>query len=156
MYNAIHGARLPMRGDTLDEGIAVNAPDKIPTAIIRPLVAEVGLVTEDQSERAVATLIAIEKTVVEGASASALAAVLANPSRFAGRNVGLVLSGGNIDTRFFFSSRRRHTRLTCDWSSDVCSSDLVTVGAASATLDCRGQRPTADGVVKAGSRAAQP
>jgi threonine dehydratase len=103
MYNAIHGARLPMRGDTLAEGIAVKAPGKITTEIIRHLVDEVVLVTEDQIERAVATLIAIEKTVVEGAGAIALAAVLANPSRFAGRNVGLVLSGGNIDTRLIAS-----------------------------------------------------
>jgi threonine dehydratase len=103
MYNAIHGARLPMRGDTLAEGIAVKAPGKITTEIIRHLVDEIVLVTEDQIERAVATLIAIEKTVVEGAGAVALAAVLANPSRFAGRNVGLVLSGGNIDTRLIAS-----------------------------------------------------
>jgi threonine dehydratase len=103
MYNAIHGVRLPMRGDTLAEGIAVKAPGKITTEIIRYLVDEVVLVTEDQIERAVATLIAIEKTVVEGAGAIALAAVLANPSRFAGRNVGLVLSGGNIDTRLIAS-----------------------------------------------------
>jgi threonine dehydratase len=103
MYNAIHGVRLPMRGDTLAEGIAVKAPGKITTEIIRHLVDEVVLVTEDQIERAVATLIAIEKTVVEGAGAVALAAVLANPSRFAGRNVGLVLSGGNIDTRLIAS-----------------------------------------------------
>jgi threonine dehydratase len=103
MYNAIHGVRLPMRGDTLAEGIAVKAPGKITTEIIRHLVDEVVLVTEDQIERAVATLIAIEKTVVEGAGAIALAAVLANPSRFAGRNVGLVLSGGNIDTRLIAS-----------------------------------------------------
>jgi threonine dehydratase len=103
MYNAIHGVRLPMRGDTLAEGIAVKAPGKITTEIIRHLVDEIVLVTEDQIERAVATLIAIEKTVVEGAGAVALAAVLANPSRFAGRNVGLVLSGGNIDTRLIAS-----------------------------------------------------
>jgi threonine dehydratase len=103
MYNAIHDARLPMRGDTLAEGIAVKAPGKITTEIIRHLVDEIVLVTEDQIERAVATLIAIEKTVVEGAGATALAAVLANPTRFAGRNVGLVLSGGNIDTRLIAS-----------------------------------------------------
>jgi threonine dehydratase len=103
MYNAIHDARLPMRGDTLAEGIAVKAPGKITTEIIRRLVDEIVLVTEDQIERAVATLIAIEKTVVEGAGATALAAVLANPPLFAGRNVGLVLTGGNIDTRLIAS-----------------------------------------------------
>jgi threonine dehydratase len=103
MYNAIKGEGLPMRGDTLAEGIAVKAPGAITTEIIRRLVDDIVLVTEDQIERAVAMLIAIEKTVVEGAGAAGLAAVLAAPERFAGRNVGLVLSGGNIDTRLIAS-----------------------------------------------------
>jgi threonine dehydratase len=103
MYNAIKGASLPMRGDTLAEGIAVKAPGAITTDIIRRLVDDIVLVTEDQIERATAMLIAIEKTVVEGAGAAGLAAVLAAPARFAGRNVGLVLTGGNIDTRLIAS-----------------------------------------------------
>ena len=103
MYNAIKGESLPMRGDTLAEGIAVKAPGRITTDIIRHLVDDIVLVTEDQIERAVAMLIAIEKTVVEGAGAAGLAAVLAAPERFAGRNVGLVLTGGNIDTRLIAS-----------------------------------------------------
>ena len=103
MYNAIKGERLPMRGDTLAEGIAVKAPGRITTDIIRQLVDDIVLVTEDQIERAVAMLIAIEKTVVEGAGAAGLAAVLAAPERFAGRHVGLVLTGGNIDTRLIAS-----------------------------------------------------
>jgi threonine dehydratase len=103
MYNAVYGKALPMRGDTLAEGIAVKSPGKITTAIIRELVDEIILVTEDQIERAVANLISIEKTVVEGAGAAGLAAVMANTERFAGRNVGLILSGGNIDTRLIAS-----------------------------------------------------
>lgn len=103
MYNAIKGEALPMRGDTLAEGIAVKAPGRITTGIIRRLVDDIMLVTEDQIERALAMLIAIEKTVVEGAGAAGLAAVLAAPERFAGRNVGLVLTGGNIDTRLIAS-----------------------------------------------------
>jgi threonine dehydratase len=103
MYNAIRGAQLPMRGDTLAEGIAVKSPGRITTEIIRHLVDDIVLVTEDQIERALAMLIAIEKTVVEGAGAAGLAAVLAEPERFAGRNVGLVLTGGNIDTRLIAS-----------------------------------------------------
>lgn len=103
MYNAIKGEQLPMRGDTLAEGIAVKAPGKITTKIVRELVDDIVLVSEDQIERAVATLISIEKTVVEGAGAAGLAAVLAAPERFAGRNVGLVLTGGNIDTRLIAS-----------------------------------------------------
>jgi threonine dehydratase len=103
MYNAIKGQHLPMRGDTLAEGIAVKVPGRITTDIIRHLVDDIILVTEDQIERALAMLIAIEKTVVEGAGAAGLAAVLAEPERFAGRNVGLVLTGGNIDTRLIAS-----------------------------------------------------
>ncbi|MGJ4939513.1 threonine ammonia-lyase [Bradyrhizobium sp. HKCCYLS1011] len=103
MYNAVYSRDLPMRGDTLAEGIAVKAPGAITTEIIRHLVDDIVLVTEPQIERAVATLISIEKTVVEGAGAVGLAAVLAFPERFAGRNVGLVLTGGNIDTRLIAS-----------------------------------------------------
>jgi threonine dehydratase len=103
MYNAINDEQLPMRGDTLAEGIAVKEPGRITTEIIRKLVDEIALVTEDEIERAVATLIAIEKTVVEGAGAAGLAAILAAPDRFRGRNVGLVLTGGNIDTRLIAS-----------------------------------------------------
>ena len=99
MYNAVKGTQLPMRGDTLAEGIAVKAPGRITTEIVRELVDDIVLVSEDQIERAVATLISIEKTVVEGAGAAGLAAVLAAPERFAGRKVGLVLTGGNIDRK---------------------------------------------------------
>jgi threonine dehydratase len=103
MYNLINDKHLAMRGDTLAEGIAVKTPGQITAKIIRRLVDDIILVTEDQIERALATLIAIEKTVVEGAGAAGLAAVLAAPERFAGRNVGLVLTGGNIDTRLIAS-----------------------------------------------------
>jgi len=103
MYNAITSGHLPMRGDTLAEGIAVKAPGKITTDIIRHLVDEIVLVNEAEIERAVADLINIEKTVVEGAGAAGLAAVQANPALFAGRHVGLVLTGGNIDTRLIAS-----------------------------------------------------
>jgi threonine dehydratase len=103
MYNVIKGKDLPMRGDTLAEGIAVKQPGLITRGIIRALVDDIVLVTEDQIEGAVAMLIAIEKTVVEGAGAAGLAAVLAAREGFRGRNVGLVLTGGNIDTRLIAS-----------------------------------------------------
>jgi threonine dehydratase len=103
MYNVIRGERLPMRGDTLAEGIAVKSPGKITTEIIRHLVDDILLVSEAEIECAVAALINIEKTVVEGAGAAALAAVQANPALFAGHKVGLVLTGGNIDTRLIAS-----------------------------------------------------
>ena len=103
MYNLIKGQQLPMRGDTLAEGIAVKAPGLITSAIVRALVDDIVLVTEQQIEQALSLLITIEKTVTEGAGAAGLAAVLADQERFKGRAVGLVLSGGNIDTRLLAS-----------------------------------------------------
>ncbi len=103
MYNVIKGKELAMRGDTLAEGIAVKEPGLITREIIRALVDDIVLVTEDEIERAVAMLISIEKTVVEGAGAAGLAAVLSARGVFGGRNVGLVLTGGNIDTRLIAS-----------------------------------------------------
>src|SRR6201994_4106549 len=103
MYNAVKAEQLPMRGDTLAEGIAVKAPGRITTGIVRDLVDDIVLVSEDQLEAAGSMLISIEKTVVEGAGAAGLAAVLSAPERFTGRNVGLVLTGGNIDTRLIAS-----------------------------------------------------
>jgi len=103
MYNAIKGEGLPMRGDTLAEGIAVKAPGRITQEIVRRLVDDILLVSEPQIENAVSQLINIEKTVVEGAGAAGLAALCCNSARFKGRNVGLVLCGGNIDTRLLAS-----------------------------------------------------
>lgn len=103
MFNAIKGASLPMRGDTLAEGIAVKKPGKITTEAVRHLVDDIVLVTEEQIEHAVGLLIGIEKTVVEGAGAAGLAAIYAHRQRFTGRRVGLVLCGGNIDTRLLAS-----------------------------------------------------
>jgi threonine dehydratase len=99
MYNAVKGANLPMRGDTLAEGIAVKSPGRITTELVRRYVDDIVLVSEPDLERAVSLLINIEKTVVEGAGAAGLAAVLAHRDRFAGCTIGLVLCGGNIDTR---------------------------------------------------------
>ena len=103
MYNAIKGTHLPMRGDTLAEGIAVKAPGRITQRIVRELVDDILLVSEQEIEHAVSLLINIEKTVVEGAGAAGLAAVLKEAGRFKGRIVGLVLCGGNIDTRLLAS-----------------------------------------------------
>jgi threonine dehydratase len=99
MYNLVKGQQLPMRGDTLAEGIAVKAPGRITSQIVRALVDDIVLVTERQIEQALSLLITIEKTVTEGAGAAGLAAILADEKRFKGRTLGLVLSGGNIDTR---------------------------------------------------------
>ncbi len=99
MYARIHHREMPCGGDTLAEGIAVKAPGEFTSQIIAALVDEIMLVGEGAIEHAVALLLQIEKTVVEGAGAAGLAAVLSNPEKFAGKRVGLVLCGGNIDTR---------------------------------------------------------
>ena len=86
-------------GATIAEGIAVRDVGALPMALLRAHGVGVVTVSEQLIERALVLLVEIEKTVVEGAAAAALAAVLASPSRFAGRKVGLILTGGNIDTR---------------------------------------------------------
>jgi threonine dehydratase len=99
MYAKLNNKQMPCEGDTLAEGIAVKVPGEFTSKVIASLVDEIVLVSEAQLESAVSLLLQIEKTVVEGAGAAGLAAVLANPETFAGKNIGIVLCGGNIDTR---------------------------------------------------------
>jgi threonine dehydratase len=99
MYDAIKSANLPSAGQTIAEGIAVKEPGEITRAIVRSTVNDILLVDESQIEQALAALLEIEKTVVEGAAAAAYAAVQENKPLFNGRRVGIVLSGGNIDMR---------------------------------------------------------
>ena len=98
MKNVVEGQRGPIGGDTLAEGIAVKEPGQLTRAIIADKVDSIELVAERDIEHAVALLVAIEKTVVEGAGAAGLALLLANSGRFAGKKVGTILCGGNIDT----------------------------------------------------------
>lgn len=99
MYAAVKHVDLPCEGDTLAEGIAVKEPGALTRRFVEALADDLLLVSERDLERAVSLLLQIEKTVVEGAGAAGLAALLAHPGRFAGREVGIVLCGGNIDTR---------------------------------------------------------
>ena len=99
MYNVINGGALPCEGDTLAEGIAVKYPGEMTRKIVDAIVDDIVLVSERDLERAVSLLLQIEKTVAEGAGAAGLAALLAYPERFAGKTVGIILCGGNIDTR---------------------------------------------------------
>ena len=99
MFSKIKGEERDCGGDTLAEGIAVKHPGVFTSQVIEERVDDIMLVDEPALEKAVALLLQIEKTVVEGAGAAGLAAVLANPERFKGKKVGLVLCGGNIDTR---------------------------------------------------------
>jgi threonine dehydratase len=84
---------------TIAEGIAVKRPGALTSRIIKDLVTDIFVVREDEIEHALAMILEIEKTVIEGAAATAFAALLANKARFAGRPVGIVMSGGNIDMR---------------------------------------------------------
>ncbi|NTZ42223.1 threonine ammonia-lyase [Altererythrobacter sp. SALINAS58] len=99
MHNRLSGESLPCGGDTLAEGIAVKEPGRFTEQVIRQRVDDILLADEASLENAVSLLLQIEKTVVEGAGAAGLAAVLDHPERFRDRKVGLVLCGGNIDTR---------------------------------------------------------
>ncbi len=99
MYARIGGHDMPTSGDTIAEGIAVKHPGELTSRFVRELVDEILLVSERDMESAVSLLLQIEKTVTEGAGAAGLAAMLRHPQRFRGRQVGLVLTGGNIDTR---------------------------------------------------------
>ncbi|MFM7084256.1 MAG: threonine ammonia-lyase [Hyphomicrobium sp.] len=103
MYNLFKDASLPIGGDTLAEGIAVINPGEMTSSILKNLIDDILLVSEPQIEHAVSLLINIEKTVVEGAGAAGLAAILSNPHQFKGKNIGLILCGGNIDPRLLAS-----------------------------------------------------
>lgn len=99
MYGYVKHIDTVCDGDTLAEGIAVKEPGALTRLIVEALADDVVLVSERALEQAVSLLLQIEKTVVEGAGAAGLAALLTHKDRFAGRKVGLVLCGGNIDTR---------------------------------------------------------
>ena len=97
MVNAIKGTSHPQGVSTIAEGIAVGQPGEITREIIRQRVDDLVLVDEGDIEQAIVMLLEIEKTLVEGAGAAGLAALLKEPARYAGKKIGLVLCGGNID-----------------------------------------------------------
>ena len=103
MRQQFAGEPVTAGGDTIAEGIAVRDIGELPLKICRALLEKVVSVDEVTIERAIALLLEVEKTVVEGAGAAGLAALIAYPELFRGRKVGLVLSGGNIDTRLLAS-----------------------------------------------------
>ena len=99
MAQRLAGQVVSVGGSTIAEGIAVRDVGALPLSILRAHGTEVLTAPEDLIERAVILLIEIEKTVAEGAGAAGLAALIAHPDRFRGQKVGLILSGGNMDTR---------------------------------------------------------
>jgi len=102
-WNAIQGEQRPLGGATLAEGIAVKNVGALTLPIVRALVSGIVLVDEEHIERAVNAYLTLQKAMAEGAGAAGLAAMLAEPARFAGKRVGLVLCGGNIDPRILAS-----------------------------------------------------
>lgn len=103
MYRALKGLKPKAGGHSIAEGIAVKRPGKLTPPIIARFVKEILLVAEDALERAVLAMAEAEKLVAEGAGAAGLAALLAHPKRFKGRKVGLIVTGGNIDSRVLAS-----------------------------------------------------
>ena len=97
MFNAIKGTQHPQGSSSIAEGIAVGTPGTLTRATIAALADDMLLVDEGDIEQAIVMLLEIEKTLVEGAGAAGLAALLKYPERFKGKKVGLVLCGGNID-----------------------------------------------------------
>lgn len=103
MECALRGTPLIAGGPTIAEGIAVKEPGALTLPIVKRLVDRIFLADEAALERAVQLILEIEKTVAEGAGAASLAAVIAHPDAFRGRRVGLIVSGGNIDSRLLAS-----------------------------------------------------
>ncbi len=99
MYQAVHGLAPTAGGQTLADGIAVKNPGKLTREIIERLVEDIILVEEPLIESAVHILVEQQKVVAEGAGAAGIAAIMKEPERFAGRRVGVVIGGGNIDVR---------------------------------------------------------
>ncbi|MBL4582689.1 MAG: threonine ammonia-lyase [Gammaproteobacteria bacterium] len=102
-HNALNGIEMSKGGSTIAEGIAVKQPGELNLEVIRRLVDDILIVSEESIEEAINLFLSIEKTVTEGAGAAALAAVLSNPDTFRDMKTALILSGANIDSRILAS-----------------------------------------------------
>jgi threonine dehydratase len=143
MWNALHNESRPCGGATLAEGIAVKNIGALTLPVVRELVSEVLLVDEPTIERAVNAYLTLQKTMAEGAGAAGLAGMLAEPQRFKGRKVGLILAGGNIDPRILASvmvrelereSRIVSFRLTIPDEPGVLGTIATRLGALGANI----------------------
>ena len=108
MKLAVEGKEITCGGETLAEGIAVKKPGGVALPVIDALVDEILLVNERELEWAVGALIEQQRVVSEGAGAAGIAAIHANPALFAGKKVGVVICGGNIDPRLLASILNRN------------------------------------------------
>jgi threonine dehydratase len=130
-------------GQTIAEGIAVKQVGDLTYAIARPLIDEVLLIEEPEFERAIALYANVEKTIAEGAGAGSLAALLAYPELFRGKTCGLILTGGNIDTRLLASVLTRELvraqrivslRIIGDDRPGLLATVSMTIGAHGANI----------------------
>ena len=108
MKLAVEGKEITCGGETLAEGIAVKKPGGVALPVVNALVDEILLVDERDLEWAVGALIEQQRVVSEGAGAAGIAAIHANPALFAGKKVGVVICGGNIDPRLLASILNRN------------------------------------------------
>ena len=108
MKLAVEGKEITCGGETLAEGIAVKKPGGVTLPVVDALVDEILLVDERDLEWAVGALIEQQRVVSEGAGAAGIAAIHANPALFAGKRVGVVICGGNIDPRLLASILNRN------------------------------------------------
>jgi len=99
----MRGVQAHCGGQTIAEGVAVKQVGELTYSVARPLIEDVLLLEEPYLEQAVSLYCNVEKTIAEGAGAASLAALLAYPERFRGKKCGLILCGGNIDTRLLAS-----------------------------------------------------
>jgi threonine dehydratase len=143
MANALRGEPGVIGGTTMAEGIAVARPGALTERIVRDLVSDVLVVSEQAIEDAVALVLEIEKVVAEGAGAAPIAAIAENRERFAGRMVGVVISGGNIDPRLLASlierslvrsGRLARLRVGLEDRPGMLAAVLAVVGGAGANL----------------------
>ena len=144
MVNALRNTDLPMGTSTIAEGIAVTQPGVITQEVVKRSVDDLLLVDEGDIEQAVLMLLEIEKTLVEGAGAAGLAALLRHPQPFKGKKVGLVLSGGNIDPMLLAaiiergmvrSGRLARLRVSARDVPGVLAQITTTVAAAGANIE---------------------
>ncbi|MBB3214441.1 threonine dehydratase [Herbaspirillum sp. Sphag1AN] len=144
MINAVQGKDMPMGSSTIAEGIAVGTAGKLTQAIIGTHVDDLLLVDEGDIEHAVLMLLEIEKTLVEGAGAAGLAAMVRHPERFRGKRVGMVLSGGNIDPLLLAAiiqrgmvraGRLARVRVSARDVPGILAKITTTVAAAGANVD---------------------
>ena len=123
VYNVLKGTNLNITSDTLADGIAVKVPGEITSPIIQRYVDDILLVNEFDIEKAISSLFENERVVAEGAGAAGVAAVINNPNLFANLKVGIVICGGNIDSRVFASILNR--KLTFDGRMTKVRIDII-------------------------------